>query len=134
MQKLFYDEAPYHILYYDSELHAYRTDKFAGWKNQPPERARRCSASGYSGYMLLTDATAVPPPAAAPESPSAGAGPAPARRARRPARPRGDAGTSGTRAAPTPLLIGGVLAVAWSSWSAGSCPRGGRRAANVEDE
>ena len=29
--------APYHVLYYDSELHAYRTDRFGGWENQPPE-------------------------------------------------------------------------------------------------
>ncbi len=35
MQNLFYDEAPYHILYYDSNLDAYRTDRFAGWQNQP---------------------------------------------------------------------------------------------------
>ena len=37
MQNLVYDEAPYHILYYDAELHAYRTDKFGGWTNQPSE-------------------------------------------------------------------------------------------------
>ena len=37
MQQLVYDEAPYHILYYDAELHAYRTDKFAGWTNQPTD-------------------------------------------------------------------------------------------------
>ena len=29
--------ACYHVLYYDNELHAYRTDKFAGWTNQPPD-------------------------------------------------------------------------------------------------
>ena len=37
MQNLFYDQAPYHILYYDAELDAYRTDKFAGWQNQPTD-------------------------------------------------------------------------------------------------
>ena len=35
MQEIAYEQAPYHILYYDSELHAYRTDKFGGWTNQP---------------------------------------------------------------------------------------------------
>ena len=37
MQNLVYDEAPYIILYYDAELHAYRTDKFGGWTNQPKD-------------------------------------------------------------------------------------------------
>ena len=31
MQQMFYEQAPYHILYYDDNLHAYRTDKYAGW-------------------------------------------------------------------------------------------------------
>ena len=31
MQQIFYDQAAYDVLYYDSELHAYRTDKFGGW-------------------------------------------------------------------------------------------------------
>ena len=35
MQNLIYDQAPYHILYYDDNLDAYRTDRFAGWQNQP---------------------------------------------------------------------------------------------------
>ncbi|HSL34521.1 MAG TPA: ABC transporter substrate-binding protein, partial [Candidatus Limnocylindrales bacterium] len=37
MQELVYAEAPYHILFYDSELHAYRTDRFGSWANQPSE-------------------------------------------------------------------------------------------------
>ena len=45
MQNLVYDEAPYLILYYDAELHAYRTDKFGGWTNQPQRTARRSSAT-----------------------------------------------------------------------------------------
>ena len=35
MQNIFYDDAPYHILYYEDTLVAYRTDKFGGWQNQP---------------------------------------------------------------------------------------------------
>ena len=53
---IFYDEAPYHILYYDAELHAYRTDKFAGWQNQPPESGTPLFAYGSIDYTLLTDA------------------------------------------------------------------------------
>ena len=35
MQNLIYDEAPYDILYYDSNLDVYRNDRFAGWQNMP---------------------------------------------------------------------------------------------------
>jgi len=71
MQNLVYDEAPYIILYYDAELHAYRTDKFGGWTNQP-EDGTPLFGYGSGGYNLLTDATAAPsaPPSAA--APSAG--------------------------------------------------------------
>ena len=37
MQQLAYDQAPYHVLFYDAALHAYRTDKFGGWTLQPTE-------------------------------------------------------------------------------------------------
>jgi len=71
MQNLVYDEAPYIILYYDAELHAYRTDKFGGWTNQP-ENGTPLFGYGSGGYNLLTDASAAPsaPPSAA--APSAG--------------------------------------------------------------
>ena len=54
MQQIFYDQAPYHILYYDSELHAYRTDKFGGWMNQPPDGGTPLFGYGPIGYTLLT--------------------------------------------------------------------------------
>jgi peptide/nickel transport system substrate-binding protein len=60
MQNLVYDEAPYHILYYDAELHAYRTDKFAGWTNQPTVGGTPLFGYGSRGYTLLTDVTAEP--------------------------------------------------------------------------
>jgi peptide/nickel transport system substrate-binding protein len=60
MQNLVYDEAPYHILYYDAELHAYRTDKFGGWTNQPSEGGTPLFGYGSRGYTLLTDAAAQP--------------------------------------------------------------------------
>ena len=49
MQQIFYDDAPYLILYYDSELHAYRTDKFSNWQtSRPTPAARRCSCTARS--------------------------------------------------------------------------------------
>jgi peptide/nickel transport system substrate-binding protein len=59
MQNLIYDQAPYDILYYDANLVAYRTDKFAGWRNQPPN-GTPLFTYGTLGYTLLTDATAAP--------------------------------------------------------------------------
>ncbi|MBA2381527.1 MAG: ABC transporter substrate-binding protein [Chloroflexi bacterium] len=73
MQNLVYDEAPYHILYYDAELHAYRTDKFAGWTNQPTQGGTPLFGYGSRGYTLLTDASAVPSAAPSVEA-SAGTG------------------------------------------------------------
>ena len=40
MQNLIYDEAPYDVLYYDANLAAYQTDRFAGWENQPANGVR----------------------------------------------------------------------------------------------
>ncbi len=62
MQQMWYDAAPYHILYYDDNLHAYRTDKFGGWQNQPANGTPLFSYS-ILGETLLTDATASPSPA-----------------------------------------------------------------------
>jgi peptide/nickel transport system substrate-binding protein len=72
MQNLIYDEAPYHILYYDSNLDAYRTDRFAGWQNQPTANGTPLFSYSTIGYTFLTDAAAATP------APSASSGaPAP---------------------------------------------------------
>jgi peptide/nickel transport system substrate-binding protein len=78
MQEIAYAEAPYIILYYDSELHAYRTDKFGGWENQPAEGGTPLFGYGSWGYTKLTAAGEEPSPEpSAGESPSPGAsGPA----------------------------------------------------------
>ena len=47
--------APYHILYYDAELHAYRTDRFGGWTLQPSEGGTPLFGYGPFGYTKLTD-------------------------------------------------------------------------------
>ena len=62
MQNLVYDEAPYIVMYYDAELHAYRTDRFGGWQNQPPDSGTPLFGYGSGGYTLLTDLTAEPTP------------------------------------------------------------------------
>ncbi len=45
---MIYDQAVYDILYYDSNLAAYRTDKFAGWQNQPLRTGHRSSRTARS--------------------------------------------------------------------------------------
>ncbi len=80
IQNLIYDEAPYDILYYDSNLDVYRTGTFAGWVNMPANGTPIFSY-GTINYTLLTDAKAQPTagpsaseaPAAASAAPSAAA-------------------------------------------------------------
>jgi peptide/nickel transport system substrate-binding protein len=100
MQNIFYDQAPYHVLYYDNELHAYRTDRFGGWVNQPPDSGTPLFGYGPIGYTKLTLASAESP------EPSATEGAAPATAAPTASPPAG-APTSDS----TPLLIGAVVAV-----------------------
>ena len=62
LQEIVYNDAPYHVLYYDASLHAYRTDRFSGWVNQP---ANGTPLFGYGpyGYTQLTLAGAAAPSA-----------------------------------------------------------------------
>jgi ABC-type transport system substrate-binding protein len=110
MQNLIYDEAPYDILFYDSYLDAYRTDRFAGWQNQPLANGTPLLTYGILGYTLLTDASAQPSAAPSAEAPSAGAS-AGASAAPTPA-PSGDGGSGSSTSDNTPLLIGIVVVVA----------------------
>ena len=75
MQELFYAEVPNIPLYYDSELHAYRTDHFGGWVNQPPDSGTPLFGFGPIGYTNLTVAgsepSASPSDGTAPASPGA---------------------------------------------------------------
>jgi peptide/nickel transport system substrate-binding protein len=72
MQQIMYDEAPYHVLYYPSQLDANRTDRFGGWKNQPSQNGNPLFGFGPLDYTYLTDANAPTP------SPSASASTGPA--------------------------------------------------------
>jgi peptide/nickel transport system substrate-binding protein len=82
MQNMIYDAAPYDVLYYDSNLEAYRTDRFAGWQNMPTANGTPLFTYGTLDYTLLTNAALQPSPTpvastAAGETPAAGATPAP---------------------------------------------------------
>jgi peptide/nickel transport system substrate-binding protein len=99
MQNLAYDEAPYIITYYDSELHAYRTDKFAGWRLQPSQGGTPLFGYGSGGYTVLTDVNAQPTP-----GPSEGTAPS----AEPTQAPGGGGGGGGDS---TPLIVGAVVLV-----------------------
>jgi peptide/nickel transport system substrate-binding protein len=77
MQNLIYDQAPYDVLYYDANLDAYRTDRFAGWRNMPSNGTPMFTYSTLN-YTVLTDAKAVAsaPPSTEPAASGASAGPA----------------------------------------------------------
>lgn len=107
MQELVYAEAPYHILYYDAELHAYRTDRFGGWTNQPAENGTPLFGYGPFGYTKLTDLNAAP--SAEPSAPAASAG---ASGAASPAPSAGGGGSTAGGTNNTLLLVLGVAALA----------------------
>lgn len=88
MQNLIYDQAPYDVLFYDSDLVVYRNDRFAGWQNMPAN-GTPLFTYGTLDYTLLTDATAQP--TATPEAPA----------------PSASAGATAAPAAPTPAATGG---------------------------
>ena len=67
MQQILYDQAPYHVLFYDAALSAWRTDKFGGWPLSPTKDGLPFFAYGTAGYDYLT----APQAAVASASPSA---------------------------------------------------------------
>lgn len=111
MQNLIYDKAVYDILYYDANLEAYRTDRFAGWQNQPIDSGEPFFTYSTLQYTKLTNAKAAPTPAPsqaeASGSPAASGAPSAAA-----ATPAPSASGSGDSAgSTTPILIGVVVAV-----------------------
>jgi peptide/nickel transport system substrate-binding protein len=110
MQNILYDEAVYDILFYDANLAAYRTDRFTGWQNQPPNGTPFFTYSTLQ-YTLLQDAKATPPPTAAPSTepgssatPETSAAPTPA--------PGGGDGAGGDSTGLYVAIIVGVIVVA----------------------
>jgi len=123
MQNILYDEAVYDILFYDANLAAYRTDRFAGWQNQPLENGTPFFTYSTLQYTMLTDATAEPSPTPE-QSAEPGATAAPVAS---PA-PTGDEGGDNTLLLATSLLgavivVGGVvLAMVFRRRSGGGGP------------
>lgn len=103
MQQIMYDEAPYHILFYDAALHAYRTDKFTGWQNQPDNGVPFFGYGSY-GYTVLTAVGDEPTPPPATAAPSGAPSPTPA--------PTPGGGTGGAGDTTLPLVIGAIAVVA----------------------
>ena len=97
MQNMIYDAAPYDILYYDANLEAYRTDRFAGWQNQPTANGTPLFSYGTLNYTRLTNAALTPTPA-----PSVGAQATPA---------PSTEGTGSTGSGDSTPLILGIVAV-----------------------
>jgi peptide/nickel transport system substrate-binding protein len=126
MQNLIYDEAPYDILFYDANLVAYRTDRFAGWRNMP-ENGTPLFTYGTLTYTMLTDATAVPTPGPATPSPTGASAP--------PATPQPSAvpaGNGGGGDMTMVLLIGAIGAIVVVG--GGFVLLNRRRAAAAEDD
>jgi peptide/nickel transport system substrate-binding protein len=133
MQNLMYDQAPYHILYYDATLVAYRTDRFSGWSNQPVANGTPLFGYGSFTYTTLLDATAATP------SPTAVAVASSTTGASGPAATPAPSATPAPAASGdmTPIVLGGgalvviiALAIVYSRLRFG----GGRRARDNEDE
>ena len=133
MQNMIYDDAPYDILYYDSNLDVYRTDKFAGWTNMPPD-GTPLFTYGTINYTLLTDAkaqpTAGPSASVAPAAASGGPAGGSAAPSAAPAPATGSASSSGTNT--TLILV--VVALVILAVAAVLLMNRRRSAAREEDE
>jgi peptide/nickel transport system substrate-binding protein len=105
MQEMMYNEAPYHILFYDATLSAYRTDVFTGWVNQP-ENGTPLFGYGPWGYLQLQLASEAEP-SAEPSGPTA-SGPAATGGAATPAPGNGGQQTSNPLT-DNPALIAAIL-------------------------
>jgi len=134
MQELVYRDAPYILLYYDSQLDAYRTDRVGGWQKQPSANGSPLFAQGSFPYWGLKAAAPEPtptpvvtaPPSEAPSgaptaAPTAAPSPTPA--------PSGGGGDN------TLLIAGGVIAgVAVIALIAAVLLRRGRKGPAEEEE
>jgi peptide/nickel transport system substrate-binding protein len=107
MQNLIYDEAVYDILFYDAELHAYRTDRFGDWRKIPASNGTPLFTYGTLDYTYLTEAAAAPSPSPA----ASGDQPAPAPSAGPSASPA-DGGSAGGGGMNPALIVGIVAALA----------------------
>jgi peptide/nickel transport system substrate-binding protein len=54
MQKIFYEDAAYSIMWYDPYFQAYRTDRFTGYNPQPPQNGDLLEGWGGISDVWLT--------------------------------------------------------------------------------
>ncbi|HEV7605002.1 MAG TPA: ABC transporter substrate-binding protein [Candidatus Limnocylindrales bacterium] len=139
MQNLIYDKAVYDILYYDSNLEAYRTDRFAGFTNQPVSNGEPFFTYSTLQYTKLTNAatTVTPGPSEAAASGSAGASGSPGAVGSAAATPSpSGSGSSSTGAggSMTPLIIAIVALVAIVAVGLGLSRRRSRTSVDLDDE
>lgn len=125
MQQILYKDAPYDVLYYSSELQAYRTDNWHNYLLQPRQGGTPFFALGVEAYLNLQPG---PEPTPAPPAPSGSVavGGSPAASPATPA----PTPTSGSN---TPLLIGGVVLLI-AILAIGMVAMRGRRAQRGEEE
>ncbi len=110
MQQIMYDQAPYHVLYYPSQLDANRTDRFGGWRSQPSQNGNPLFGFGPLDYTYLTDAKAVVVPSASPATASPGSSEAAVASATAPTSSAVPS-TSGNTSSSVPLLPLGIIAL-----------------------
>jgi peptide/nickel transport system substrate-binding protein len=122
MQQIIYRDAPYDILFYASELQAYRIDKWHGFQLQPRGIGSAFFAFGVENYLNIQPGPE-PPPSVAPAGPSAGGSPAANPGTTTP----GTAGSSSL-----PLIVGIVALIA--VLAIGMAVMRGRRRTATEDE
>jgi peptide/nickel transport system substrate-binding protein len=130
MQEIMYNDAPYHILFYDATLSAYRTDTFAGWQNQP-DNGTPLFGYGPWGYLQLQLASEVEP-SAEPSTPGA-SGPAASGGAATPA-PTGSGQPTGNVLTDNPALLAAILGLVAVAIVALYLVRRRRTPTSVEDE
>ncbi len=110
MQQILYDQAPYHVLFYDAALSAWRTDRIGGWKLSPEKDGLPFFAYGTAGYDYLAAPGAAAPSASAEASAAASAGASQAAVAT----PAPSASTDGSNTSGSNnslLLIGGIALI-----------------------
>jgi peptide/nickel transport system substrate-binding protein len=124
MQAMLYKDAPYDVLYYSSELQAYRTDKWHGFTLQPRDGGTPFFALGVENYLNLKPG---PEPSEAPAAPSVNASSGPAASSRTTPVPGGSQASSSL-----PLIVGAVVLIA--ILAAGFVAMRRRRGANDLEE
>jgi peptide/nickel transport system substrate-binding protein len=143
MQNQIYDQGVYDILFYDANLEAWRTDRFAGWEKQPASNGTPFFTYSTLDYTKLIDAktapSAAPSAAAASGAPDSSGSPTSSSAAVEPSSPTASAAPgstdSGSSSNTTPILIGIVALVAVVAVGIGlSRRRSASAAATEEDE